>query len=1315
MKILNYLLLILMLWGGQTIHANHYYYKQLSIQDGLPSTVRCIFKEKKGFIWIGTQSGLRRFDGHELKRYVAQADDKNGLPHNYIYQIIEDKNHHIWVMTEGGLARYQRENDRFEIPRLDNGERIIAQTACLTDQGILFGSTGKIYQYNYQTDKINLLQTLKGRENFAITQIKPWSRDVLLCCNRWIGIILVNIRTGKISEPPFDCGKEVKDILIDSQKRIWIAPYNNGVRCYDQNGQLLSTYTTQNSNLSHNVVLSMAELDGQIWFGTDGGGINILNPKTKQITVLEHVPGDGYSLPVNSILCLYKDDYNNMWAGSIRSGLISIRKASIKTYTDAALNSDRGLSDNTVLSLYQRPNDQRIWIGTDGGGINSFDPVTGKFKHYPSTWRDKVASITGYSSTELMVSLFAKGVFIFNTTTGHSQPLTIVNKKINDQLCFSGRTVNLYQNTPETVLLLANHIYRYTLKTKVFELVKEEEGHDITGALLPIERKAEQTYLNDLKSIYVLDHQKNKLQPIYVMNGDTIINSVSADQKGTFWIGTNYGLSSYTPSTRKFKNISTGLFGEVRSVICDHKGKLWIGVDGMLFAWMIKEQKFIIFGESDGVIRNEYLQKPRLVSTTGDIYMGGVKGLLHIEHTLHIDSSEIPTLQLTDVSINGESINNELTREHPTISVPWNNNTITIRVMAEEKDILRKKRYRYQIVGLNDQYIESYQPELVIRSLQPGTYRIMASCSTKDGDWTADEQVLTILVLPPWYQSWWFILGCILLMSYTIIQIFLSTLKRKEEKMKWAIQTHEQKVYEEKVRFLINISHELRTPLTLIHSPLQRILKSLPDSDTNYKALKSAYKQTLRMKELINMVLDLRKLEVKESKLQVSPQPLNKWIRTTANNFVHESEARNIRLDYQLEEQIGTISFNANKCEIILNNLLINALKHSSEGSTITIQSTLITDRQSVRIAVSDQGCGLVGVDVDKLFTRFYQGSNEQNGSGIGLSYAKILAELHGGSIGATNNMNTGATFFFELPLVTTAEIISFPPKAYLNELISDKSAMEEPQANAFPTNNYTVLIVDDNADMINFLREALETDFKQILTAKDGVDALNVIKRSQPDIIISDVMMPHMNGYELCKQIKENIEISHIPILLLTARDDEQSEIQGYKTGADAYLTKPFEIDVLLELIRSRLRNREYTRMRYLHAGFIPQPEDSTISQTDENFMLKINKIITTHLSSPTLDVTLICKEIGMSRASLYNKIKALANMGVNDYINKYRMEKAMVLIKQTELSIAEIAEQVGFSTSRYFSTAFKQHTGQTPTQYKEKNKKTTNINTSH
>ena len=345
-------------------------------------------------------------------------------------------------------------------------------------------------------------------------------------------------------------------------------------------------------------------------------------------------------------------------------------------------------------------------------------------------------------------------------------------------------------------------------------------------------------------------------------------------------------------------------------------------------------------------------------------------------------------------------------------------------------------------------------------------------------------------------------------------------------------------------------------------------------------------------------------------------------------------------------------------------------------------------------------------VDTRKLFTRFYQGTGEQSGTGIGLSYSKILVELHGGSIGARNNQEAGATFFFELPLKQKTEEIICQPKAYLNELIGDNDNEQIPDEDNFDTTPYSILVVDDNSDLTDFLKKSLEEYFKRIVIAADGVEALQLIKSHTPDIIVSDVMMPRMNGYELCKNIKEDITISHIPIILLTARDDKQSQLSGYKNGADAYLTKPFEIEMLMELIRNRLKNREHTKKRYLNAGLIPAPEESTFSQADETFLLKMNKIIQENLDNSNLDVALVCKEIGMSRASLYNKLKALTDMGANDYINKFRMEKAITLMTGTELSFTEIAEKVGFTTSRYFSTAFKQYTGETPTQYKEKRK---------
>lgn len=1292
--------------GILPLRAGHYYYKQISLKDGLPSTVRCILTDEQGFVWIGTRSGLGRYDGHELKKYVHQADDPHSIPHNLIHQMVEDKQNNIWILTNKGVARYQRHSDDFFIPTTESGGNIIAYSTCLTKDGVLFGSKNKIFFYSYQDASFRLLQTFDIAPNYSLTLLSLWDEHTLLCCSRWQGLLLLDMNTGTCRRPPFDCGKEIMHILIDSQKRIWVAPYNGGLNCFTRDGRLLASYTTRNSPLSNNVVLCLAEREGNIWIGTDGGGINILHPETGRFSLLEHIPGsDNYSLPANSILCLYNDRNNNMWAGSIRNGLISIREVSMKTYTDVLPGNDGGLSNTTVLSLFQE-SENRIWIGTDGGGINSFNPVTEKFTHYPSTWEDKITSICRFTSGKLLLSLFSQGVFIFNPATGEKQPFTIVDTETNTRLCNRGKALNLLQNTPSSILFLGDHVYTYDTHKQTFNIATEQEGQDIVGTLLPIGTFENYTYLNDTKRIYELDNHTNRLKALYTCRKDTIINSVSRDEGGNFWIGTNYGLSCFNPSTRSETPIPTSLFGEVTLIVCDRQGKVWIGADSMLFAWLIKERKFVLFGESDGVILNEYLSKPRLLSRQGDIYMGGVKGLLHINGQIPFTTSELPQLQLSDVIVNGESVNNELKGNPKGISVPWDSNII-IRIMSKEKDIFRQKVYKYQIEGLNDRHFESYNPELAIRSLPPGNYKIMASCTAKDGNWIPRQEVLMLTILPPWYRTWWFILSCAMVITVAIIATFRRALKRKEEKLKWAMKEHEQQVYEEKVRFLINISHELRTPLTLIYAPLSRILKSLSADDSQYLPLKAIYRQTQRMKDLINMVLDVRKMEVGESKMHIQPHPLNKWIEHVSQDFISEGEARNIHIRHKLDPQIENVSFDKDKCETILSNLLINALKHSPEQSEITIVSELLPQEGRVRISIIDQGKGLQQVDTRKLFTRFYQGTGEQSGTGIGLSYSKILVELHGGIIGARNNEEAGATFFFELPLKQGTEEIICQPKAYLNELVSDDSTASLPEETDFDTTSYTLLIVDDNSDLTDFLKKALGEYFKRIIIAADGAEALQLIRSHTPDIIVSDVMMPRMNGYELCKNIKEDITISHIPIILLTAKNDKHSEMSGYKNGADAYLIKPFEIEILMELIRNRLKNREYTKKRYLNAGLIPVPEESTFSQADETFLLKLNTLIRQNLDNSALDVAMICKEIGISRASLYNKLKALTDMGANEYVNKFRMEKAMTLITGTELSFTEIAERVGFTTSRYFSTAFKQYTGETPTQYKEKHKR--------
>ena len=796
------------------------------------------------------------------------------------------------------------------------------------------------------------------------------------------------------------------------------------------------------------------------------------------------------------------------------------------------------------------------------------------------------------------------------------------------------------------------------------------------------------------------------METIFSCKGDTVFNSISIDENGMFWIGSNYGLSRYSSEKREHIYIPNSLINEINSLICDKRGRVWLGTDGKLFAHLIHEREFILYGESDGVILNEYLEKPRLLSAQGDIYMGGVNGLLCINKQLPDNTTAPPTLELADVSVGGERMNTQMSTRRR-LKVEEQSKPITIKIIAHDKDIFRKPMYRYTLRGMEGQVIYSYQPELTLSGLSARTYQVMASCSTRTGGWSEDYQILELVVLPPWYKSIWFISVCFILIVSGIILAFFSLLRRKENKLKWAMKEHEQQVYEEKVRFLININHELRTPLTLIHAPLKQLLKSLSPEDDKYPVIQSISKQSGRMKNLLNMVLDVRKMEVGQSTLHAETVELAPWIEQLVADFRPEAQLKGISILYNPEPAVDTLCFDKEKCTTILINLLINALKYSPENSLIHVATSLSDDKSRVRISVSDEGPGLKDVDINNLFIRFYQGNNSRPGTGIGLSYSKILAEQHGGSIGAYDHGNmSGSTFWFELPRDIQPGKMTLQPQAYLNELLAPTQEVEsipDDMQKKEDTQSCTLLIVDDNKDLTDYLSSALKGKFKEIRVAYDGEEALRICHESSPDIIVSDIQMPRMNGYELCKHIKEDLAISHIPVILLTARNDEESQLFGYKNGADAYLTKPFEVDILYTVIQSQLENRERIRLRYTEAGPLPQPQESTFSSADEKFLNRLNKLISENLDNPQLGVSFLCTKLGISRAGLYNKLKALAGMGSNDYITKLRIERATWLLNHTSLSINEIADQTGFSTARYFSTVFKQYMGCSPTQYKE------------
>lgn len=1274
-----------------------YYFKQISLEQGLSqSRVQCIYRDHLGVMWIGTKWGLNSYDQSELKNYFYIYKQPNSLPDNYIRFITEDPAGHLFVSTNKGVAIYDKTENLFHsLPY--KGNIFQAWSYYQTDDGFLFGGEETLYKYNWNNKSIEpIFSDIDGSKRKCINRIFLWKPGLLIACSRKDGLWMYDLTKKKMYRCPFVSEREIYTIFVDSRNRLWVSFYGKGIVCYSKEGKKLFELSTQNSALNNDVVFDLLEKQDQLWIATDGGGINILDLPTMKFSYLKHISGDDQSLPSNSIYCLYKDQMDNIWAGSIRGGMFGIKKVFIKTYKDDSLINTQGISERTVVSIYE-DKDTLLWIGTDGGGINAFDQKTAAFHHFPSTYGDKITSITNFSENELLVSCFNKGIYTFNKKTAQMKSFPIINDSISKREFSSGDLVNLYA-TEDNIYILGAKIYIYNKQTQqTFTLHAPKIDDQRKIAMQAIYTDDTYLYLMGTHNLFRLNMKKNELVSLISVEEGNDFTSACRDDKGNFWIGSNFGLLYYNKQTETTEIIQTNLFNSVSSLAYDKKGRVWIGAQNMFFAYIINEKRFVILDESDGMPSNELIFTPIPVLRTGNLYMGGTMGLVRINTDIVFENNSSPVLKLLDAKLNGKSTLEQI--KNKCISIPWNHSSFNIQVIADEKSSFRKHLFRYTIAGKNEMVIDSYLHTLELGTLAPGEYTISVSCDTPNGEWIQPAELLTIVVSPPWWKSTWFIFSCIFLALCTGAGIFYTLIKKKENRLKQKMREHEKKTYEEKIRFLINISHELRTPLTLIYASLKRILNGEVKQDEIPDYLHGAYKQADQMKDIINIVLDARRMEVGQEVLRISSHPLHEWIKEVAGTFQTATKAKEIEISYNFDESIQNVAYDDTKCRVVLSNLIMNALKYSPDNTRIIIKTA--RTNESIQVLVQDQGIGLDNVDINKLFTRFYQGKHNEGGSGIGLSYAKMLIDLHGGRIGAFNNEDRGATFFYELPANLQEQEVSCPQHSYLNELLSAPEE-EKIESGSFNLQGYSLLIVEDKQDLREFLKDALKDKFKKIYQAEDGVEALRMIKQQQPDIIVSDVMMPQMNGYQLCKEIKENLNISHIPVILLTARADSESQLLGYKLGADAYLAKPFEMEMLLSVIQNQVKNREYIKSRYRGNQFVLSPQETTFSNADEQFMIKLNEMIDQHLSQSNLDVKFLTDQMAMSRTSLYNKIKELTGMGANDYINRRRIDKATVLLIQSDISITEISEQVGFTYQRYFSTLFKEMKGVTPSQFR-------------
>lgn len=782
------LIIILFLLAGVKLlsseHCVNYSFTQLSIEQGLSqSTAQSILLDHKGTLWIGTKSGLNSYTQEGIKTYLHHSGDPHSLPSNYINHLTEDSLGNFWIATSKGLALYDDEQDQFNTVNSS-----IIYSSVGVEGGMWFGSENAIHCYDYKSKELKTIHIEKEEGkginpvDYRIQKMLYLEDGKILIGTRKKGIYLYDCRIRQFTLLIPSSQNLLTSLYVTADHHIYTAFYGDGFYCYDRTGKMLKHYTKENSGLKNNYVLDMAEYNGNIWLATDGSGINLFTPRTFQFSQLQHIVGDYSSLPVNSITLLYKDMKDNLWAGSVRGGIFSIKETYIKTYKEAILNNTNGLSEQSVISLYEEK-DGKVWIGTDGGGINLYDPSTDKFIHFPSTYGDKVVSIAEVSETELMVSLYTKGIFLFNKKTHKYRPFTIVDEETNKKECFYGYLPLANQVADGKIYIISCGTYVYHTHDHTFSRMQTDRDYDFSNDALCL------SYSNDRFSLlkcahqaFWVDQKSDSIRLLFELEKDELITSMFYDNNRMIWTSTNKGLGFFDLESQKYHRIRTRLFNGISYLIADGKGRLWICAQNHLYSYIIKENRFILWNSSAGFPPNEILFAYQKQSNRDYIYLGGSEGLVKINTDIPYTETQIPEIYLSEILFNGSPSLKKV--KENTIKIPWNYNSLSVHFRIKNRDVFQKYLLQYTIEGRGKQSIETYDPVLNLSSLSAGNYSIWVSCNTKNGNRTPSKQLIHIIVTPPWYKTVWFIGVAAVLFIIMTASIGYIHYRRKERNMK---------------------------------------------------------------------------------------------------------------------------------------------------------------------------------------------------------------------------------------------------------------------------------------------------------------------------------------------------------------------------------------------------------------------------------------------------------------------------------------------------------------------------------------------------
>lgn len=1008
-KLHHIALLALILVVSQTAGAHDIFYKSVSSSEGFPATITAIYAQNRGYVWVGTDDGLVRLDNFGYRLY--KSDESQGaLPGNHILGVTEDAEHKIWINTDKGTVAYNPDTDGFDPFKTDADDqktellsRPIYSTFCVED-GVYGGGENSIYKYSYADGIVRLEKSFSPLIPFTVDYIYPGQNNNLLLLNKAQGFLIYYPGTGQIYTPDFNI-LDNHCAFIDSKGRIWRSQYNRGLECFDIRGNLLAHYTTDNSDLTSNIILDIVEHNGEIWAGTDGGGINIIDPESGEFRILSHGTHQICNLPDNSIAALHCAPNGNIWAGSREGGLLLLSETYMRSYhvRPSGIRSEN--ASDKINCICKATGSDLLWLGTHGSGLLSFNPVNESIFSYNSTEGMEVVSMVPLPNGNLLLSCYGKGLYEFNVHTGNISEFNLHSSSFEDWVKYSSSEVNLSLDFEGNVMVFANQVYLYNPKTGRItspELSMPHDPHHHVMAAIDGNGK----YFICEDNLTSWDPETGAIHLAVEAGEGEVFNCAAMDPTGKIWIGTNNGITTYNTATGECSPVHSILFNDARAIICSPDGKVWIGTNGSLIVYLPGKDSFVQFDDVDGVFDNRFVAKATF-NNDGYIVMGGNNGFTIIDPNQNFDNIDVPEFVLSDFIVDGERVN-----PSKAIKIPYSHKNVQVNVLGKEDDILRSKLFMFRIKGprgAND--ITSETPSFQMGYNVPGNYTIYASCTLRDGSWSEYQKIVSYSVNGPWYLRWWFIVcifGIFVLILY-IMKRFHDTVNQEKQKTQST---------EDHVKFLLNVSHELKTPLTLIISPLGRVIEETDPESPNYNRLKNIYRQAQRMRTLILTVLSAHKIEEGSATLDAEPTDYNAWVESIIQNFDDEAQIHNINLKRSMHPAVGKVNIDAMKLENVLTNIMINAFKHSPNDTEIEVGTKIVHETNMVRFYVKDRGPGLQGVDGTKLFSRYYQGITEKTGSGMGLAYAKTIVDLHNGTIAAENNLDgDGATFFFDIPM----------------------------------------------------------------------------------------------------------------------------------------------------------------------------------------------------------------------------------------------------------------------------------------------------------